>query len=181
MIPGWRLKSPEWARSNFYPRPCCSSHDPWTNGIAPCSFLCVWQFLYLYDFNLYNFWWFYCKRVYLHSNLDSLHLKTVSPKGHITIFFLVPFVTSHSPCRFVLPTFWHITVIISFALQAPEGQRKTTNIRSFLIKPLPPLSPNTSAKLFHALFQTKTDQRSILSHVITDIQHACRGFTRLNQ
>lgn len=40
---GWRLRSLEWAHSNFYPSSFTASHDPWANGIAPSLFisLCI--------------------------------------------------------------------------------------------------------------------------------------------
>lgn len=42
---GWRLKSLEWALSNFYPSSFTASHDPWANGITPWLFLIFFLFL----------------------------------------------------------------------------------------------------------------------------------------
>ncbi len=46
-ILGWRLRSLEWALSNFYPWSFTASHDPWANGIAPSLIsLCIFAVLY---------------------------------------------------------------------------------------------------------------------------------------
>lgn len=50
-ILGWRLRSLEWALSNFYPWSFTASHDPWANGIAPSLFsLCTFAVLYFQYF-----------------------------------------------------------------------------------------------------------------------------------
>lgn len=59
---GWRLKSLEWALSNFYPSSFTASHDPWDNGITPwllffSLFLCIslpWILNYYNNFRFYN-------------------------------------------------------------------------------------------------------------------------------
>lgn len=74
---GWRLKSPEWAHSNFYPSFLSASHDPWAYGIAPSLFiplyLTVLIFKWLLSFIVFTV------NVYQHCYWDSSHLQYLKP------------------------------------------------------------------------------------------------------